>query len=85
MDLEKSSEPKAKLGDTIFAIVHLLLIVALVVFAFVDLFQGNVVRFAVLMTGLVLYYFLVLHKGVLKEIRRKRSAGTSSRAKNAKR
>jgi len=55
------------------------------VFAFVDLFQGNVVRFAVLMTGLFLYYFLVLHKGVLKEIRRKRSAGTPSRPKNAKR
>lgn len=85
MAREKSKDPKARLGDTVFAIVHLVLIVALVVFAFVDLFQAHVVRFAVLMTALVLYYFLVLHKAVLNEIRRKRSAVTSSPAKNAKR
>ncbi len=58
--------------DWIFAFVHLFLLVGVLIYAFVSLFQGNVVRFALLLALLTLYYFLVLHKAVKKEIARKR-------------
>jgi len=60
------------LGDTVFAIAHVLLIIAVFVYGVAALFRGNVLRFIVVTAGLVIYYFLVLHKAVLKEIDRKR-------------
>ncbi len=65
--------PPAKLGDTIFAVVHVLALMAVFIYGLIALVQGNTSRFAVVMAGLVLYYALVLHKAVVKEIRRKRS------------
>jgi hypothetical protein len=70
--LTKDSEQRSKLGDTIFAVFHLLLLITIVVYAIIGLVQRNTMRFAVIMAGLVLYYFFVLHKAVLKEIDRKR-------------
>jgi Flp pilus assembly protein TadB len=70
--LTKDSKQRSKLGDTIFAVFHLFLLITVVVYAVIGLVQGNTMRFAVMMAGLVLYYFLVLHKAVLKEIDRKR-------------
>lgn len=67
-----SSEKKSGLGDTIFAFVHLVVLIAVVIYAFVSLVQGNGRRSAVITVCLVLYYFLVLHKPVIREIRRKR-------------
>ena len=46
--------------------------IAVFVYGVVGLVQRNTARFAVVCGGLVLYYFLVLHKAVLKEIQRKR-------------
>ena len=70
--MTKDNEQRSKLGDTIFAVFHLLLLITIVVYAIIGLVQGNTMRFAVIMAGLVLYYFLVLRKAVLKEIDRKR-------------
>jgi p-aminobenzoyl-glutamate transporter AbgT len=72
---KKSSSPdkRSPLGDTIFAIVHLLLLIAILVYGLVSLVLGNSRRFVVIMGCLVLYYFLVLHKPVFKEIERRRS------------
>jgi len=70
--LTKDSGQRSKLGDTIFAVFHLLLLITVAVYAIIGLAQGNTMRFAVIMAGLVLYYFLVLRKAVLKEIDRKR-------------
>jgi len=73
---------RSKLGDTLFAIIHLLALAGLVIYALVALVQGNSLRFAVLMGGLALYYVLVLHKPVRREIDRKRklkSGGLSRR------
>jgi hypothetical protein len=75
--------PPSKLGDSIFAVFHLLLLAAIVVYAFIGLFQGNTLRFAVILAGLVLYYFLVLHKPVMKEITRKRELKSLSPSKRA--
>jgi predicted membrane protein len=63
----------SKLGDTIFAFAHIAALVALVVLAFVDLGNGRVVRFAVVLAALAVYYVLVLYKPVVKEIRRKKA------------
>ena len=85
MALTKDSEQRSKLGDSIFAVFHLCLLIAIAVYAAIGLIQGNTMRFAVIMVGLVLYYFLVLHKPVLKEISRKRklrSAGPPGGPKN---
>ena len=60
------------MADTIFAIVHLVLLLGIVGYALVSLFQGNTTRFSLLAGCLILYYFLVLHKAVKKEIARKR-------------
>jgi hypothetical protein len=71
----KSSPPpkKSPFGDTIFAIVHLLLLIAILVYAIALLVLGNARRSVVILGCLVLYYVLVLHKPVFKEIERRRT------------
>ncbi|MDP2914364.1 MAG: hypothetical protein Q8O91_02790 [Candidatus Aminicenantes bacterium] len=66
-------KPRSKLGDTIFALFHVFALATLLVFAVIDLIQGNTTRFGVIAGGLILYYILVLHKPVLKEIERRRN------------
>jgi len=58
--------------DWIFAFFHMFLLIGVVLYALYALIIGNTTRFAVLALGLVIYYFLVLHKAVRKEIARKR-------------
>ena len=59
--------------DWIFAFFHLFLLLAIVVYAFISLLQGNTLRFAFIIALLIIYYFLVLHKSVKREIQRKRN------------
>ncbi len=59
--------------DWIFAFFHLFLLLAIVIYAFYSLFQGNTLRFAFIIALLIIYYFLVLHKSVKREIERKRN------------
>jgi FlaA1/EpsC-like NDP-sugar epimerase len=66
-------EKKSPLGDTIFAIVHLVVLIAILVYAIVLLVLGNARRSVVILGCLVLYYVLVLHKPVIKEIQRRRN------------
>jgi hypothetical protein len=61
-----------RLGDTLFAIFHLALIAAIIVYAVVSLAQGNTWRFLVILCGMTIYYFLVLDKPVRLEIERRR-------------
>jgi len=65
-------EKKSPLGDTIFAIVHLILLIAILIYAIVSLVLGNARRSVVLLACLILYYALVLHKPFVKEIERRR-------------
>jgi len=58
--------------DWIFSIFHLFLLLAILFYAFYSLFQGNVLRFVFIIALLIVYYFLVLHKSVKREIERKR-------------
>ena len=70
--------PPSKLGDTIFAVAHMLALIAVFLYGVVALVRGNRTRFFVVIGGLLAYYLLVLHKPVRKEIARRR-AGRSSR------
>ncbi len=67
------SGERSKLGDTLFAVVHLLALIAVFLYGVVALVRGNRGRFAIVMAGLVVYYFVVLHKPVRKEIARRRA------------
>ena len=67
------------MGDLFFAIFHLLLVLGAVILAFYYLFLGNTFRFALMAVCLILYYFLVLHKAVKKEIERKRNLKKKAR------
>ena len=58
--------------DWIFSFSHLFLLLGVLVYAFYSLFQGNVLRFALIIGLLIVYYFLALHKNVLEEIKRKK-------------
>jgi len=60
------------MGDLLFAFFHLFLLVAILIYAFYSLFNGDYLRFFSLAGGLALYYFLVLHSAVKKEIKRKK-------------
>ena len=57
----------------IFAFFHLILLLGILGFAFYSLiFQGNVLRFALIIAMLTAYYFIALHKNVKEEIERQR-------------
>jgi 4-hydroxybenzoate polyprenyltransferase len=60
------------MADWIFAFFHLVLILGIIIYAFYSLFKGNVLRFVVIIILIAVYYFLVLHKAVKKELERKR-------------
>jgi membrane protein implicated in regulation of membrane protease activity len=61
--------------DWIFAFVHLLGLAAALVYAVLSLAGGETSRGLLLLAILAVYYILVLHKPVMKEIRRKRRSG----------
>ncbi|MGB2763065.1 MAG: hypothetical protein WBC02_06325 [Candidatus Aminicenantaceae bacterium] len=62
--------------DLIFAFIHFFLLLGILVYAFYSLFQGNTLRFAVIIVLLTGYYFITLHKNVKKEILRKKKKKT---------
>lgn len=74
---------RSTLGDTIFALFHVIALAALAVFAVIDLVQGNLTRFGVIAGALVLYYILVLHKPMLKEIERRRNLKSAPPSKKS--
>lgn len=61
--------------DWVFSFFHLILLIGVLVYAVVSLFMGNTLRFGVIMACLVSYYFLILHKNLMKEIRRNKKKG----------
>ena len=67
LELQHSCE-----GKMIFAFIHLFLLLGIVILAFYSLFQGNILRFAIIIGLLIVYYFFALHKNVLEEIKRKK-------------
>jgi hypothetical protein len=59
------------MSDTIFAIVHLFVLLGVLGYAVLSIVRGNVARGGLILVLLAVYYFLVLHKAVRKEIARK--------------
>jgi hypothetical protein len=63
----------SRLGDTLFAFFHLGLLLAAFVYGIVLIVRGQTARGAVILAILALYYVLILHKPVVREIARRRS------------
>lgn len=61
------------MSDTIFAIVHLFVLLGVLGYAVLSIVRGNVARGGLILILLAVYYFLILHKAVRKEIARKRT------------
>jgi hypothetical protein len=61
------------MSDTIFAIVHLFVLLGVLGYAILSIVRGNVARGGLILILLAVYYFLILHKAVRKEIARKRT------------
>jgi Ca2+/Na+ antiporter len=72
---------QATLSDMIFAFIHLFLLLGILILAFYSLFQGNVLRFAVIIALLTVYYFIALHKNVMEEIKKKKEKGKKKKKK----
>jgi len=60
------------MSDTVFAILHLLILLGILAYSLASISLGNVARGGLILVLLAVYYFLVLHKAVRKEIARKR-------------
>ncbi len=65
----------------IFAFIHLFLLLGILILAFYSLFQGNILRFAIIIALLTVYYFIALHKNVMEEIARKKKKGKTKKKK----
>jgi hypothetical protein len=61
------------MSDTLFALLHLAVLLAVLGYALLSLFAGNTARGGLLLILLAVYYLLVLHKAVRKEIARRRA------------
>jgi hypothetical protein len=59
--------------DTIFAIVHLFVLLGVLGYSIFSILRGNIARGGLILALLAVYYFLVLHKAVRKEIARRRA------------
>jgi hypothetical protein len=59
-------------SDTLFALFHLAVLLAVLIYAIYSCVAGQVSRGALILILLVIYYFLVLHKAVRKELARRR-------------
>ena len=61
------------MSDTVFALLHFAVLLAILAYAVLSLFAGNAARGGLLLLLLAVYYLLVLHKAVRKEIARRRA------------
>ena len=59
--------------NAIFPFVHLGALLAVVIYAFVSLSQGDIPRFGLILALLAIYYTFILHPAVKKEIARRKS------------
>lgn len=66
------AEPRSRLGDTIFALAHVALLVGAVIIAVAALLRGNTWRSLLIACCLAVYYFWILDKPVRAEIARRR-------------
>jgi hypothetical protein len=67
--------PRRRAFDTVFALVHLGVVAAALAFGVYSLAIGATVRGVYFLAALAVYYVLVLHGAVRKEIARKRGRG----------
>ncbi len=75
------AERRGRLGDTVFALVHLALLAGAAVTAVLALLKGDTWRFLIVSCILLVYYFAVLDKPVRKEIARRRDLRRSAPGK----
>lgn len=74
----------SRLGETLFALFHLALLVGAVGIAVLALVRGNTWRFLVICCCLAIYYVVVLDKPVRQEVARRRSLRAANQGKGPK-
>ena len=62
------------MSDTLFALIHLAGLLAVLIYAVYSCLTGSLSRGLLILALLVIYYFLILHKAVRKEIARRRDS-----------
>lgn len=78
------AERPSRLGDTLFALVHLALLAGAVIVAVQALLKGNTWRFLVVSCALLVYYFAVLDKPVRREIARRKGLRAAAKERSLK-
>ena len=68
----------SKKVDLAFALFHLALLLAILIYGLLGLVRGNYWRFGVILAGLGIYYFVVLHKPVRQEMARRKKQKESA-------
>ncbi|HOJ27001.1 MAG TPA: hypothetical protein PLP94_07375 [Candidatus Saccharicenans sp.] len=63
----------------IFALVHFCLYLGLLAYSIYSMFTGRWAAGLILLAFLAVYYFLVLHQAVLKEIKRKKRTASAKK------
>jgi len=63
----------------IFSLVHFFLYLGLLAYSVYSVFKGRWAAGLILLAFLAVYYFLVLHQAVLKEIKRKKRKPASTK------
>ena len=76
--------PARRLGDTLFALFHFGLVLAIAGYAVAALIRGYTRRFLIVGAGLAIYYVFVLHPAVKAEIQRRRRLKTEDPAGRSK-
>jgi uncharacterized membrane protein YoaK (UPF0700 family) len=76
------AERGGRLGDTVFALVHLALLAGAIIVAVLALLKGNTWRFLVVACALLVYYFAVLDKPVRGEIARRKGLRAAGKGKS---
>jgi uncharacterized membrane protein YfcA len=64
--------------NTVVAFLHLGALLAALGYAVVSLVQGNIPRFGLIVVLLAIYYVLLLHPAVVKEIKRRKALKRSA-------
>ncbi len=68
----------SKKVDLAFALFHVALLLAIFIYGLVGLVRGNYGRFGIILAGLGVYYWAVLHKPVRQEIARRKKQKESA-------
>jgi hypothetical protein len=74
----------SRLGDTVFAFVHMALLAGALVLAVLSLLKGDTWRFLIICCCLLIYYVIVLDKPLRQEIARRQGLRREAKERSLK-